>query len=197
MTTHTFTISDVLFKGWEKTKEHAWFLLLSMVILLVIMGIFNDVPILSYIVNTFVTLAFSSVILTIIHNKTPKFHDLTKYFATYKKPLRILVLSVIIYLITLVGLLLLVLPGIYLAIRFMFYPYYVIEHEHKTIAESLKEIFAITEGNFWNLFLFGVVAAVLNLLGLLALGVGFLVTLPVTALACGYIYKTLTPHYKR
>jgi uncharacterized membrane protein len=197
MTTHTFTIRDVLSKGWAKTKEHAWFLLLTIILFLVVMSIFNHIPILGYVINTFVTLAFSSVVLAIIHDKKPKFHDITKYFATYHKPLRMLVISILVYCATVIGLVLLVVPGIYIAVRFMFYPYYILEHEHKTIEQSLREIFAITKGHAWKLFLFCITVGILNLLGLLALGVGFLVTLPVTTLAAGYIYKTLTPHYKR
>lgn len=184
-------------KSWEKTKEYFWFLVISVVVLSLITGIFADVKVVGYMVRIFALLAFSSVVLAIIHDKKPRFNDLTKHFAHYRKPLKMLIISIIVYLATLVGLFLFILPGIYLGIRFMFYPYYVLEHEHKTVFQSIKEIFAITKGNFWNLFLLAIGIIAINFLGVLALGVGIFVTLPITAIATGYAYKTLTPHVRR
>ncbi|MDQ5962432.1 MAG: hypothetical protein QG653_239 [Patescibacteria group bacterium] len=197
MTTHTFNIENIFSKSWEKTKDHVWFLVLSVLIFLGITSIFQEVFLIGYIVKVFVLLSLSSVVLTIVHDRKPKIHDLTKYFANYKKPLRMLIISIIVHTLTILGLFLFIIPGIYIGIRFMFYQYYVLEHEHKTIGESLQEIFSMTEGNFWKLFLFSVVALFVNFLGILALGVGFLITFPITLLASGYIYKTITPHYKR
>jgi uncharacterized membrane protein len=55
----------------------------------------------------------------------------------------------------------------------------------------LKESWRITNGNKWQLFLFGLVLIGLNLVGLLALVVGLLVTAPITWLAATHAYRTL------
>lgn len=92
--------------------------------------------------------------------------------------------------IVIVGLLLLIVPGIIAAIGLGFAPYLVIDRGKGPI-EALKGSWHLTTGNKWQLFLFGLALLGLNLLGLLALVVGLLVTVPVTWLAVTHAYRTL------
>lgn len=89
-----------------------------------------------------------------------------------------------------VGLLLLIVPGFIAALGLIFVPYAVIDRGAGPI-NALKESWRITNGNKWQLFLFGLVLIGLNLLGLLALVVGLLVTAPITWLAVTHAYRTL------
>lgn len=197
MKTHTVNISTAFEAAWGKTKKHLWFLMVVTLLYGIVVALFKDSFILKQVFGALAIVSLSTVMLAIAHDKQPRYKDLTKHFASYKKPVDMLVMWILVSIFTFLGFMLLVLPGIYIAVRLMFFPYYVIEHEHKTVYESLSEIFAITSGNFWNLFLFVVLAIAVNVLGALALGVGLLVTFPLTVLAGTYIYKQLTPHYKR
>lgn len=89
-----------------------------------------------------------------------------------------------------VGLLLLVVPGVIAALGLLFVPYAVIDRGAGPIS-ALKESWRITNGNKWQLFLFGLALIGLNLLGLLALVIGLLVTVPITWLAVTHAYRTL------
>ncbi|MCP4781728.1 MAG: DUF975 family protein [Hyphomicrobium sp.] len=89
-----------------------------------------------------------------------------------------------------VGLLLLIVPGFIAALGLLFVPYAVIDRAAGPI-NALKESWLITNGNKWQLFLFGLVLIGLNLLGLLALVVGLLVTAPITWLAVTHAYRIL------
>ena len=88
------------------------------------------------------------------------------------------------------GLILLIIPGIILGIIFGFALYLVVE-EHLSPVEALKESARLTKGNRWKMFLLGVAIVGINILGLLALVVGLLVTLPVSTLAVVHAYRTL------
>lgn len=57
--------------------------------------------------------------------------------------------------------------------------------------EALKRSFQITAGKFWDLLLFVLIMLGINILGILCLGVGLLITLPLTSLALIYIYRKL------
>ena len=92
--------------------------------------------------------------------------------------------------IVFVGFLLLVVPGVIAALGLGFVPYVVIDRGAGPI-DALKESWRITKGNKWRLLLFGLVLIGLNLVGLLALVVGLLVTVPVTWLAVTHAYRTL------
>ena len=90
-----------------------------------------------------------------------------------------------------VGFLLLVVPGVIASLGLCFVLYIVIDRGAGPI-NALKESWRITKGNKWQLFLFVLALIGLNLLGLLLLIVGVLVTGPVTWLALTHAYRTLS-----
>lgn len=98
--------------------------------------------------------------------------------------------SVLLGIIVLLGLILLIIPGIILGIIFGFALYLTVE-EHLSPMEALKESARLTKGNRVRLFLLGLALLALNLLGLLLLIVGLFVTLPVSTLAVVHAYRTL------
>ena len=96
----------------------------------------------------------------------------------------------LVAIIIFVGLLLLIVPGIIAALGLLFVLYVVIDRGAGPI-NALKESWRITNGNKWQLFLFGLVLSGLNLVGVLLLVVGLLVTVPVTWIAVTHAYRTL------
>ncbi len=93
-------------------------------------------------------------------------------------------------LIVIVGLILLIVPGIIWALMFMFSQYFVIERKSAPL-DALRESARITNGHKWRLLLFALAIAGLNILGMLFLFVGLLVSIPVTTLATVHAYRTL------
>lgn len=91
----------------------------------------------------------------------------------------------------LIGFILLIIPGIILGILFAFVGYLVIDKGLGPI-EAIKESVRITKGNRLQIFLLGLALFGINLLGLIALIVGLLVTVPVSFLAMVHAYRTLT-----
>ena len=89
-----------------------------------------------------------------------------------------------------IGFLLLVVPGIILAIGLSFVPYLVVDRGLGPI-EALKESWRITKGHKWQLLLLLLALVGINLLGVLALIVGIFVTVPITMLAFAHAYRTI------
>ena len=52
----------------------------------------------------------------------------------------------------------------------------------------------ITEGAKGNLFVFGIALFVVNVLGMLALGLGLFVTIPMAMIAKAFIYRRLSSY---
>ncbi len=98
--------------------------------------------------------------------------------------------SILISLAVGVGMVLLIVPGIILGLMFMFASFIVIERELGPIA-ALKESDRITRGHKWKLFGFVLLLALVNVLGLLVLVVGLLVSIPVSVLAFVHAYRVL------
>ena len=93
-------------------------------------------------------------------------------------------------LIIVAGFILLVIPGIIASLGLGFAPYIVIDRPLGPV-ESLKESWRITKGNKWRIFLFGLALLGVNILGLLAIGIGVLVSVPITLLAVVHAYRFL------
>jgi uncharacterized membrane protein len=81
-------------------------------------------------------------------------------------------------------------PGIIFALMFMFTTFIVIDRESGPI-DAMKESGRITDGHKWKLLGFTLVLVLINLLGLAALVVGLLVSIPVSSLAFVYAYRLL------
>lgn len=79
----------------------------------------------------------------------------------------------------------------YVTSLFVFSPFAVIDRELGPI-EALKESLRITKGHRLMIIGFLIVIALLNILGLIFLIVGILVTAPTTSLALMHLYRTLS-----
>lgn len=191
MKTHTFTYKEIFNSAWSKTKEHAWFLFRAFLIAVLIMGAGKFLFILSPFIDLLVSIAILTISLIIAHGKTPVFSDLLRSFENYKITWHYLLASLLSVIIIGIGILLLVLPGIYLAVRLQFYKFLIIEHENMGVIESLKKSMAMTQGKFWKLFGFMILVILFNILGLIPFGLGLIFTIPISILAHAFLYKKL------
>lgn len=90
--------------------------------------------------------------------------------------------SILMGLAVLLGIVLLVIPGIFLAVRLSQFQFAIIDQKLGPI-DGLRASWEITKGNFWNLFLLGLANFGIVILGALALGVGLLWAYPTVILA--------------
>ena len=94
-------------------------------------------------------------------------------FRTYSRAIlsRLLVLLVVG-----LGLVLLLLPGIFLACRLVFVPYLIMDKKHGVV-DSLKISFSMTKGYFWTVFGMGILSFIIIMFGLVLFGVGILISI--------------------
>jgi len=104
--------------------------------------------------------------------------------------IKYIVASTCVFLATMAGYLLLVIPGIIISIMFSMSRYFVVDKRMGPIA-SLKASRALTKGARWQLFVFAMVALSVNIVGFLCLGIGLFFTLPACFIASVYVYDQL------
>lgn len=88
----------------------------------------------------------------------------------------------------------LLLPGIYITVRFKFYPYVLLENENMSIVNIIKHTCKLTHGIFWQILWFFIILSVFNFLGFLAFVVGLFLTVPVSVFAIAHLYRKLEGH---
>jgi uncharacterized membrane protein len=124
--------------------------------------------------------------LKFLDNEKPKYRDLVYY----KPIVNYFLASIAQGLIVLVGFILLIIPGIFFAIRLQYTCYLVIDKNLGPI-EAIKTSWRITKQNAWNLFFFEIILALINILGVLLLLVGLFITVPLGMLANTFVYRKL------
>lgn len=127
--------------------------------------------------------------LRLLDGKDAKIQDLYYYPNMAMKILKTFLASIAFGLMVVGGLILLVVPGIYLAIRFMFFGYYIVDKD-AGIVDSLKMSWNLTQGAVLNLFLFALLIIGLNILGAIPFGLGLLITAPLTLIAVSKVYRS-------
>ncbi len=196
---HSFLIGESLRFGWEKTRLHnalVFKVVLTMLALEVASAIVQKVlegTALGFLASlvlfaTVVLLGIGAtrITLRLAQGHAAHYRDLippTKLVWPY------IAAAVLSGLAVLGGLILLIIPGIWVALRLSMVRFEVIEGVG--IRESLNKSWELTRGHSGKLVLFALSALLLNLAGALALMVGLLVTIPVTLIAYAHVYQKL------
>lgn len=195
-----FSKKDLIKKGWEKTKQHASFLvkiLLVFILISIVSSVVNLtmegsaiallVSIALTVVQTVFEIGFITIGLDIVDGKKPDFKD---FYSHYPLFLPFFLTSLIFGILVIVGFILLIVPGIYLAVKYQFVSFVVVDKK-LSYWTAIKKAGELTEGKWMQIFLFDLALVGLNLLGLLALGVGLILTIPTSFFAAAYLYRHL------
>jgi uncharacterized membrane protein len=116
--------------------------------------------------------------------------EFTDLFAGLQRPGAILACSVLGGIATALGLLLLVLPGILVALALSQATFLIFDRGMGGL-DSLKASWKLMAGYRWSFFLLVLAIIGINILGVLALCIGFFVTAPLTAVVLAVFYERL------
>jgi uncharacterized membrane protein len=204
-----FSIHCCVSCGWETFKKRPWFFVgASVVIALVyicasaltsaidaLLGGSAKEPTLlgslaEYGLSTLISMGVTAFYLAA--HDSPETVDLTQLWRPH--PFwKFVGASILVGLLIIVGFILLIFPGIILALMCMFTIFIVIDRGLGPI-DAMKESNSITRGHKWPLLGFVCILALINIAGAIALLVGLLVTVPVTSLAFTHAYRVLQAH---
>jgi uncharacterized membrane protein len=139
-------------------------------------------------VSSFFTAGIAKFALKVVKGEPYAFGDV---FAGGAYFLSVLVAQFIISLAVGLGFVLLIVPGVILALGLSMSIPLVVDRNLGPI-DALGESWKLTEGNRMNLFVFGLIAIGLSIAGVCACGIGWLLVVPLLYLAWFYIYLRLT-----
>ncbi len=188
--------------GWKKTKENFLFLL-GILVIFALVSVLNGglqeafrpqfgalvfiIAIAFWLLNVLLELGYFKIVLKLIAGEKPTYRELYEHYPLF---LNFLLASILMGLIILGGFILLILPGIYLAVRLQFVPILVADKGLPPV-DAVKAGWNLTKGRWLNVFVFDLLLIGLNILGVLALFVGLLVTIPMSSISFAYFYRKL------
>jgi len=201
-----FSTGSALRFGWETFKKRPWFFVGSTVAILLasvlveaftsgidaaLTGSAQEPSIIGTVINLALgtLLSMGATAFYLAAHDNPATADLSLLW--HPRPFwKYLGASILLALAVAIGFVLLIVPGIILGLMFMFTTFVVIERELGPI-DAMSESHRLTRGHKSRLFGFVLLLLLINVLGVLALVVGLLVSIPVSTLAFVHAYRVL------
>jgi uncharacterized membrane protein len=196
--------SEILKFSWEKLLKQFWLLVglgIGFTIIFSLLSIFSlpkpgeamkissiIVGVLSYVFLLIFTMGYIKNCFQTIDGEEPQF---SAYGQVSRKFFTFLFATIIYSIVVFIGLILLILPGIYLIVRLHYYTAAIVD-ENAGIIDSLKRSWQITRGQVLPVFVIMVIITVLSFVGMLALIVGIFVVMPLTMLIDCTTFRRLT-----
>ena len=202
----TFKIRDLFRSAWKDYKAN-WTLFILIGIVFLLVGLLGNlgttldpytqslhqspiIGILSWLLQMFVGLGFIRFTLNLVDGKEHKIEDLFKGAESFSHFAYFIVVAMLYGALIGLGTLLLVIPGIIALIGFIFAQYLIAEQK-TGIFEAFKESWKMTAGNRFKIFWLMIVLIFFNLLGVIALVVGLIITVPMSYIMYARLYRTL------
>lgn len=142
-------------------------------------------PIISFVASVFLAAGYASMVLAVYDNRPAAIGDL---FKPVPQLTNMLAVNFITAIAVTIGMVFLVIPGLIAAVLLGFAPLLVLE-QNMAPMDALKRSADLAKPLMGKLIVFAIVASIINFIGLLLLGLGLLVTAPLTAVAWVMIYR--------
>jgi uncharacterized membrane protein len=211
----SFSRDEALRFGWNTMKANLGFFIVLLLIMFMISAIPNAInsflqtatkgsegvsgisaltvmfttilSIASQVISFIMQIGVLKISLKFYDGEKPDFSELFKHYRLFW---RFLGASLLVGLIVLAGFILFIVPGIIWAIRYSFVNYLIVD-KNFGIMESLHKSREMTDGKKGDLFVFFIVLLLINILGVICLGVGLFATIPTSMLAFAFVYRQL------
>lgn len=198
-----FSTKEAIGFGWTNLKAHWKFLLVIGLISILGSVVPNVMPqvlanqsvlirllltIAAWIFSVILSMGVINIMLMFVDGKMPQLTDL---FTSAHLFIKFILAQILMLVVLFIGYMLFIIPGIIFSVRLQFVTYAIVDKKLGPIG-ALKYSWAVTKGQFWRLSVFNLVNGLVMILGILALGIGIIVAIPVTSLATAFVYRKLS-----
>jgi len=189
--------------GWGIMKANLWYFVGILIVAWLIVGIpgaladhfqKNDMGFLTLLLNiitavlrVIISIGMIKIALKFLSEEKPEFKELFNFKGSFW---RFVGGSILYGLIVVAGFILLIVPGIYWAIKYQWFGYCIVSQKLGPV-QALKKSAQMTDTVKWQLLGFGLVMTGINILGFLCLFIGLFATIPTTLLAIVFVYRKL------
>lgn len=196
-----FSVGDAINYGWTAYWKNVGPMVLIALIIFavnVVIGIVANatdstagrivLQLISFLVGIILAMGLIRASLAVCRGEKPEVSMLfeTEGFGPY------VVAAILFGLAVAFGLILLIIPGIFVLIIWQFFGYVIVENPTTGPTDALRQSTEMTKGHRWELLGLMVLLLLINLVGLIACGIGLLFTYGITAIAVAYAYRTLS-----
>lgn len=188
-----FNISTIIDKAWEMFKARALFHVgFTFLICTIQVGFTLFLKDYLFIYTIFLVPPLVAGFYLVANRMSQgEYADFQNYFDGFKYMLPLIIVNLITGIFILCGIILLILPGIYLGVGYLFSLLFVLFGGFD-FWQAMEYSRQLVHTNWWKFFGFVLVLFLINIAGLLCLVVGLLVTIPLTYLSVYVLFEELT-----
>ena len=203
MEKNNFSNKEAIKYGWDIMKANFWFFVGIIIVAGLIVGIPSNIAdhlnkpdpcllgfvfnIIAGVARAIISIGLIKIALIFLNKEKPEFKELFNFKGSFW---RFVGGSILYGLIVVAGFILLVVPGIYWAIKYQWFGYCIVDQKLGPV-QALKKSAQMTDTVKWQLLGFGLVMTGINILGFLCLFIGLFATIPTTLLAIAFVYRKL------
>lgn len=185
---YTVKIGNYFGRGWAIFKEYAWAFVVFTLVSVAIAVLTSLLPfplgrnedgqggLVNAIISPILAAGYYIVGFQIARNRPKSFGD---FFRGFNKFLQLLLVNIVGSILIAIGLILLIIPGLYLAIAYIFSVSFVVE-KNLGFWQALETSRKVITKKWFSFFLLALALLALNIGGAILLGVGLLVTIPLS-----------------
>lgn len=177
--------------GWELFKQNPGGFIGFAVVFFIVQGILSYLPRIGGLISLVVTAplgaGFYVVCAKLMQRRTPEFQD---FFTGFQFFVPLMLLSVVSSILIILGFILLIIPGVFLMVCYLF-PSMLIIDRRLDFWPAMELSRRTVQTQWFGFFIFVLLLILVNLGGALLLGVGLLVSLPVSACAMAAAYADI------
>ena len=197
-------IGDYFSRGWAIFKQYAWAFILFTLVTFLIAGLLSMLPsplgirvgednplggsnIIVNILSPILGVGYYFVAFQIARDRPHGFGD---FFNGFKKFLPVFLTALVSSILIGIGFVLLILPGIYLAVSYLFAQLFVVDKNLNfwSAMEASRKIITKKWFSFLGLV---ILLGLLNIVGAIIVGIGLLVTIPLSACVVAAAYEDI------
>ena len=197
-----FSIKQALSKGWQTYKANFGFLAVTFILYLLIYGLFSGIQsyfskqesilaiilaLISMYVSFLLQIGWVRIGLRLLNGESAEYEDLLR---GNDRIISYFLGNLLVGVIVCAGLILLIIPGFYWALKYMYVPYLIADRKLK-VNDAMKLSATMTKGVKWQLIGYGFVQIGLIIAGAIAFLIGLIAVLPTLWLASLAIYQQL------
>ena len=189
---YTIDIGRCIGRGWELVKKDFWLLVGASCIAFLIMGGVGIIPILGAIAGLVIDGAIlGGLYLLILKRIRGQAATVGDVFAGFSLAfVQLMLAQIVVSLLSALGIVLCILPGIYLIISWVFTLPLVIDKK-LDFWPAMELSRKVVTHRWWSLFGLALVAGLISIVGLVACIVGIFVTIPICFAALMYAYEDI------
>lgn len=192
---YSLDIGRSISRGWEILKQNMGpfigYFVIVFLISVVLGFVFNDLRVVANLITLIIggplNAGFFIVAFKIMKRQSTSFDD---FFRGFNNFLPLSLTNILVSIVTLIGFILLIIPGIYLAVAYCFAIPLVVDKKMQPW-EAMETSRKLITKQWFTFFILGIVLLLINIVGAIPAGLGLLITVPLSYCTIAAAYESV------